>query len=230
MYFNRRIDEVMAEFGTGPDGLTEAQVAENLEKYGPNKLYEKKKKSVFAVFLSQFKDLLVIILIIAAMISMATGNVESTVVILAVLILNAILGTVQYLKAEKSLDSLKSLSSPTAKVIRNGEHMEIKAEDLAAGDIIRLEAGDIVPGDARVIDSYSLKVNESSLTGESEGVEKFSDPIEGEKVALGDQKNMVFSGSLVTYGRGLAVVTGVGVHTELGKIADLMNNTAEIFY
>ena len=227
MYFNRRIDEVMAEFGTGPDGLTEAQVAENLEKYGPNKLYEKKKKSVFAVFLSQFKDLLVIILIIAAMISMATGNVESTVVILAVLILNAILGTVQYLKAEKSLDSLKSLSSPTAKVIRNGEHMEIKAEDLAAGDIIRLEAGDIVPGDARVIDSYSLKVNESSLTGESEGVEKFSDPIEGEKVALGDQKNMVFSGSLVTYGRGLAVVTGVGVHTELGKIADLMNNTAE---
>ena len=227
MYFNRRIDEVMAEFGTGPDGLTEAQVAENLEKYGPNKLYEKKKKSVFAVFLSQFKDLLVIILIIAAMISMATGNVESTVVILAVLILNAILGTVQYLKAEKSLDSLKSLSSPTAKVIRNGEHMEIKAEDLAAGDIIRLEAGDIVPGDARVIDSYSLKVNESSLTGESEGVEKFSDAIEGEKVALGDQKNMVFSGSLVTYGRGLAVVTGVGVHTELGKIADLMNNTAE---
>ena len=106
MYFNRRIDEVMAEFGTGPDGLTEAQVAENLEKYGPNKLYEKKKKSVFAVFLSQFKDLLVIILIIAAMISMATGNVESTVVILAVLILNAILGTVQYLKAEKSLESV----------------------------------------------------------------------------------------------------------------------------
>lgn len=227
MYFNKKGEDICREFNTSMNGLSDEQVQKNREEFGENKLYEKKKKSVFLVFLEQFKDLLVIILIIAAIISMATGNIESTAVILAVLVLNAILGTVQYIKAEKSLESLKSLSSPIAKVIRNGEAMEIHADELVCGDIVRLEAGDIVPGDGRLLESFSLKVNESSLTGESEGVEKSIDLIEGEKVALGDQKNMVFSGSLVTYGRGTAVITGVGLKTELGKIADLMNNTAE---
>ncbi len=227
MYYNKDVQEVLKEFSTGPEGLSDEAVLKSRETYGENKLYEKKKKSVFRIFLEQFKDLLVIILIIAAIISMSTGNVESTVVIIAVLILNAILGTVQYVKAEKSLESLKNLSSPTAKVIRNGCPQEIDAAELVCGDIVRLEAGDVVPGDGRIIESYSLKVNESSLTGESEGVEKTQQVIEGGTVALGDQINMVFSGSLVTYGRGLAVITGVGAGTELGKIADLMNNTAE---
>ena len=172
MYYNKTISQVLDEFQTGTNGLTEDQVKASREKHGENKLYEKKKKSVLQVFLEQFKDLLVIILIIAALISLSTGNLESTIVIISVLILNAILGTVQYLKAEKSLESLKSLSAPIAKVIRNGVPQEIPADQLVCGDIVRLEAGDVIPGDGRVIESYSLKVNESSLTGESEGVEK----------------------------------------------------------
>lgn len=227
MYYNKNQKETLEAFHSSAAGLSPEQIEKNRREYGENKLYEKKKKSILTIFLEQFKDLLVIILIIAAIISMSTGNIESTVVILAVLILNAILGTVQYIKAEKSLESLKSLSSPIAKVIRNGQPQEIDAADLVCGDVIRLEAGDIVPGDGRLLESHSLKVNESSLTGESEGVDKSTDAITGDSVALGDQVNMVFSGSLVTYGRGLAVITGVGVHTELGKIADLMNNTME---
>ncbi len=227
MFYNKEVDQVLKEFDSSADGLNEDQVEQNREKYGTNKLEEKKKKSVVQIFAEQFKDLLVIILIIAALISVATGNIESTVVILAVIILNSILGTVQYVKAEKSLDSLKSLSSPTAKVIRNGHQLEVKAEDVVVGDIIKLEAGDIVPSDGRIIESFSLKINESALTGESEAVEKKADTINKDKVALGDQENMVFSSSLVTYGRGLAVVTGVGHNTELGKIADLISNTAE---
>ena len=227
MYYSKSAEEILKEFDSGQQGLSESQIQSSREKYGENKLYEKKKKSVAVIFLEQFKDLLVIILIIAAIISMSTGNAESAVVIIAVLILNAILGTVQFIKAEKSLESLKNLSAPVAKVIRDGQPQEINAAELVCGDIIRLEAGDVVPGDGRLIESYSLKVNESSLTGESEGVDKNTEVIEGSAVALGDQVNMVFSGSLVTYGRGLAVITGVGLQTELGKIADLMNNTAE---
>ena len=218
---------VLKELESSTDGLSEAQVTDHREKYGENKLQEKKRKSTLLVFAEQFKDLLVIILIVAALISIATGDVESTVVILAVITLNAILGTVQYVKAEKSLESLKKLSAPVAKVIRDGQQLEIPASELVVGDIIKLEAGDVVPSDGRLLESYSLKINESALTGESEAVEKDPSVIDSEKVALGDQKNMVFSSSLVTYGRGLAVITAVGHDTELGKIADLISNTAE---
>ncbi|MFV0504419.1 MAG: HAD-IC family P-type ATPase, partial [Lachnospirales bacterium] len=226
MFYLKKVNDILKELNTSIEGLTNSQVSINKEKYGLNQIEEKKKKNMAKIFLEQFKDLLVIILIIAAIISMATGNIESTIVILAVIILNAILGTVQYIKAEKSLESLKSLSSPTAKVIRNGNLLEIKASDLVVGDIVRLEAGDIVPSDGRIIQSHSLKINESSLTGESESVEKTHEIIHDSKVALGDQSNMVFSSSLVTYGRGLAVITAVGHNTELGKIADLISNTA----
>ena len=163
----------------------------------------------------------------AAIISMLSGQGESTIVIFAVLILNAILGTVQYFKAEKSLESLKAMSSPTAKVLRGGAKVEVPSKEVVPGDIVFLEAGDLVVADGRVIENFSLKVNESSLTGESEGVEKTEEVIPGEKVALGDQKNMVFSGSLVTYGRATVVVTGTGMHTEIGKIASLMNQTQQ---
>ena len=225
-FYTHKPKEIMQEFGTTESGLTLSHVTENRAQYGENKLQEKKSKSTLQIFLEQFKDLLVIILIVAALISAATGNLESTLVIIAVLILNAILGTAQTIKAEKSLESLKKLSSPTARVIRDGEQQIIDAADLVCGDIVLLEAGDIIPGDGRIIENFSLKVNESSLTGESESAEKSSELIQ-EEVALGDQNNMVFSGSLVTYGRARVIITAVGQHTELGRIAGLMNDTGE---
>ena len=187
---------------------------------------EGKKKSVLAVFAEQFCDLLVVILIAAAVISMFSGNVESTIVIVAVIILNAILGTVQHEKAKKSLESLKSLSSPNAKVIRGGQKIEVPSAKVVPGDILLLEAGDMVVADGRILNNYSLQVNESSLTGESTNVDKEEGTIDGE-MPLADRTNMVYSGSLVTYGRAMVVVTGTGMDTEIGKIASLMNATKE---
>lgn len=226
-FYDRTIEQTLDAVGATRDGLSSAEAEERLQKFGKNALAEGKKKSVPVVFLEQFKDLLVIILIIAAIISMLSGNIESTIVIFAVLILNAVLGTVQHFKAEKSLESLKAMSSPTAKVIRDHMKSIIPSSQLVPGDIVELEAGDMVVADGRILENFSLKVNESSLTGESEGVEKTAEVISGGKVALGDQKNMVFSGSLVTYGRAFMVVTSTGMQTELGKVAALMNQTQQ---
>ena len=227
VFFNRTPEETLEAVESARTGLTSAQAAERLERFGKNALAEGKKKSGLQVFLEQFQDLLVVILLAAAVISAVSGNVESTIVIFAVLILNAILGTVQHFKAEKSLESLKAMSSPTAKVLRDGKRTVIPSAQIVPGDIVELEAGDMVVADGRILENYSLKVNESSLTGESEGVEKTADVIPGDEVALGDRKNMVFSGSLVTYGRALVVVTGTGMDTELGKVAALMNQTQQ---
>ena len=226
-YYSKSVSQALEAQQADQKGLSDQQARSRLEQYGPNKLSEGKKKSALQIFLEQFKDLLVVILIVAALISAASENVESTIVIFAVLILNAILGTVQYLKAEKSLESLKAMSSPTAKVLRGGVRVEIPSADVVPGDIVLLEAGDMVVADGRVLENFSLKVNESSLTGESEGVEKTADVITGGQVALGDQKSMVFSGSLVTYGRATVLVTATGMNTELGKIAALMNQTQQ---
>ena len=226
-YFNQISNQVLQSFNVTKDGLNDEQVQINLNNYGRNTLTEKKKETVLQVFLNQFKDLLVFILIIAGIISMVSGNIESTLVIFVVIVANAILGTVQHFKAEQSLDSLKALSSPSAKVIRNGIKIEIDSKDIVPGDILLLEAGDMVSADGRVIESYSLQVNESSLTGESLSVDKIDSIIEKEEIALGDQKNMVFSGSLVTYGRAMVVVTSTGMNTEIGKIATLMEETKE---
>lgn len=225
-YYLQTKDEVLKGFKTGSDGLSTKQAEENLAKYGKNALVEGKKKTAFQVFLEQFKDLMVIILIIAAVISAFTGDLESTLVIIAVLILNAILGTVQHIKAEKSLESLKSLSSPSAKVLRNGEKIEIDSKDVVPGDIMLLEAGDMVTADGRILDNYSLQVNESSLTGESTNIDKADVDFDHE-IPLGDRLNMVYSSSLVTYGRANVLVTGTGMNTEIGKIASLMNETKE---
>lgn len=219
-------EEVLEELNVTMQGYTQKRAEEQLEKHGPNQLQEGKRKSTLEVFLSQFADLLVIILIIAAIISMVSGNIESTIVIFAVIIMNAILGTVQHKKAEKSLDSLKSLSSPNAKVLRDGVKVEIPSKDIVPGDIVILEAGDMVVADGRIIENFSLQVNESALTGESTNVDKQAIEIEKE-LPLGDRLNMVFSGSLVTYGRATIVVTGTGMNTEIGKIAALMNATKE---
>ena len=223
--YRRSVKEIMDGYNVSRSGLTPQQVDAQRQTYGENALAEEKKKNVVVVFLEQFRDLLVIILIITAIISFVTGNRESTIVILAVITLNAVLGTVQHFKAEKSLASLKAMSSPYAKVMRGGSKLEIPSREIVPGDILLLEAGDLVAADGRIIDNYSLQVNESSLTGESEGVNKSSGVIDADNVALGDQKNMVFSGSLVTYGRANVVVTATGMHTEIGKIATLMNQT-----
>ncbi len=226
-YYKQTVQQALERQQTTSNGLSTEEAQRRAAHYGPNKLSEGKKKSILQIFLEQFKDLMVFILIIAAIISAFSGNAESTIVIFAVLVLNAILGTVQYLKAEKSLESLKEMSSPTAKVLRDGARVEIPSVDIVPGDIVLLEAGDMVSADGRILENFSLKVNESSLTGESEGVDKCSDAISSDQVALGDQKNMVFSGSLVTYGRATVLVTGTGMETELGKIAALMNQTQQ---
>ena len=225
-WYQKTGEEALRHFDVTTDGLSSEQAAERLKKDGENVLAEGKKKTVLQVFLGQFADLLVLILIAAAIVSMFSGNIESTIVIFAVIIMNAILGTAQHVKAEKSLDSLKSLSSPSAKVIRDGQKIEIDSKNVVAGDIIVLEAGDLVVADGRIIRNYSLQVNESSLTGESTNVDKNDETISGE-TPLADRANMVFSGSLVTYGRALVLVTETGMNTEIGHIASLMNAAKE---
>jgi len=218
--------ELLKEFEVTRNGHSKEQAAKLQEEKGYNVLQEGRKKSVAQVFLSQFCDLLVIILLIAAGISLFSGNMESTIVILIVLFMNAILGTVQHVKAQKSLDSLKQLSSPNAKVIRDGVKQEIPSREVVPGDIVILEAGDMVVADGRILENYSLQVNESSLTGESTNVEKTQETI-ADDVALADRVNMVFSGSLVTYGRSVVLTTATGMDTEIGKIASLMNAAKE---
>lgn len=215
-------EEVMKSFAVTEQGLSTEAAQKIRREKGDNVLQEEKKKSVMQVFLGQFCDLLVVILIIAAVISMFSGNMESTIVIFVVLVMNAVLGTIQHVKAQKSLDSLKQLSSPCAKVMRDGIKHEIMSREVVPGDILMLEAGDMVVADGRILHSYSLQVNESSLTGESTNVDKIDTPIEG-NAALADRLNMVYSGSLAAYGRAMVLVTGTGMNTEIGKIADLMN-------
>ena len=227
MDYQKTGQQVLQDLQTGKNGLSSQEAQARLERFGPNALREGKKKGVVQVFLEQFKDLLVVILMAAAVISALSSNYESTLVIFAVLILNALLGTVQYFKAEKSLESLKAMSSPTAKVIRDGKRLELPASQIVPGDILLLEAGDMVAADGRILENFSLKVNESSLTGESEPVEKTDQVLSGDKIPLADRKNCVFSGSLVTYGRATVAVTGTGMETELGKIAALMNQTQQ---
>ena len=206
--------------------LTSEQARQNQEKYGFNELVEGKKKSTLQIFLEQYKDFLVIILIIAAIVSGFLGDFESAIVILVVITMNAILGTVQTLKAEQSLDALKQMSAPEAKVIRDGVVKQIPSREVTIGDRVLLEAGDCVPADGKLIECASLKVDESALTGESLSVEKSLDEVP-EGAALGDQTNRVFSGSFVTYGRAAYEVTAIGMGTEVGKIASLLKNTSE---
>lgn len=225
-YWNSSIEELKEAFHVTTEGLNNDAVKQIRSDKGENVLAEAKKQSVLSVFLHQFCDLLVIILMIAAIISMISGNMESTIVILAVLVMNALLGTVQHVKAEKSLDAIKELSSPCAKVIRNGGKMEIPSKDIVPGDIVLLEAGDMIVADGRIIENYSLQVNESALTGESTNVEK-SEAVLAEDTPLAERSNMVYSGSLVTYGRAMVLTVATGMETELGKIADLMNAAKE---
>ncbi len=226
MYYQKRISEVMKACETSENGLSHEEIIKRHQQFGYNILDEKKKENPFMIFLKQFQDLLVIILIIAAIISGMSGQIESTIVIVSVIIVNAILGTIQTLKAEKSLDSLKKLSVPKAKVIREGTLQEVDSTELTIGDLVQIEAGDVISGDGRIIECSSLQINESALTGEVESVDKTTDVITGQ-VVVGDQKNMVFSSSLVTNGTGRYIVTHIGIQTEIGKIASMLNNAKE---
>ena len=230
-WFNKTVEEVEKELGTSlNNGLSSEKVQEQREKYGLNELQEKKKDSLFKKFMAQFKDFSIIVLIIAAIVSGIVGVAEGegitdTVIILIVVLLNAIIGVAQESKAEKSLEALKKLSAHAAKVIRDGKEQVIPARELVPGDIVIIETGDYVSADLRIIDAINLKSQEASLTGESVPVEKDSKAIEGNEISIGDRINMLFSSSLITYGRGRAIVVETGMHTEVGKIAGMINST-----
>ena len=223
--YRKRNEDVVNELGSNvQSGLSSQEVEARREKYGKNALEEHKKETLLVKFLKSFADVLIIILLVAAVISLIVDPHEwvDSLVIFIVVMLNAILGVVQESKAEKSLEALKKMSSPECKVIRNGVTDKIPSEDLVVGDIILIEAGDFIPADARLIDAVNLQVDESALTGESVPVTKMTDVIEGDAAALGDRKNMVFSSTFVTNGRGKAVVTDTGMKTEIGKIAGML--------
>lgn len=224
--YQQTVEEVLDRVKSRESGLTDEEVKRSREACGWNELTEGKKKSILQIFCEQYKDFLVLILIASAVISGILGDVESTAVIMIVITMNAVLGTVQTVKAEQSLQSLKKLSGPQAKVLRDGAVVLLPARELVVGDVILLEAGDMIPADGRLIENASLKVDESALTGESLAVEKNIDPIL-EEAALGDRSNMMFSGSFVTYGHGRVVVTDIGMQTEVGKIAGLLKTTSE---
>lgn len=235
IYHSEHISSVLKELKTSPEaGLENSDIPFLLADYGENQLKEKKKKTNLQRFLDQFKDVMILILIVAAIISFVIACVEGNpkeffepALILLIVIMNAIMGVMQESKAEKALDALKSLSAPHARVIRDGEESVIDAKNLVPGDIIRLEAGDFIPADARLIRSVSLKSEESALTGESVPSEKDADAIVDANAPLGDRTNMVFSGCSITYGTALAVVTATGMNTEMGKIANLLDNEEE---
>jgi len=218
--------ELFRDLDCGAEGLSARKAAERLERYGPNELRGGGQRSVLRIFLEQFADLLVVILIAAAVVSAVLGDAESAVVILAVITMNAVLGTVQTVRAAASLDSLKRMSAPTAKVLRDGQAVQVPGREVTVGDVVLLEAGDSVCADGRLLECASFKCAESALTGESLPVEKETAAIPGD-VPLGDRKNMVFSGSFVSYGRARFLVTAVGMDTEMGKIAALLKSTEE---
>lgn len=226
-------EDVEKAFDTNSlNGLSESQVAENLERNGLNEITSKKKKTVFKMLLEQFTDFMIIILLIAALVSGIIGvqngeGVADSIIILVIVILNAIIGVAQELKAQKSLDALKNLSAPHCKVIRNGKMQTIESKYLVPGDLVSLETGDYVPADLRIVEAINLKIQESALTGESVPVDKFDDVIEAKNVGIGDKANCAFSSSLVTYGRGKGIVTSTGMNTEVGKIASMIQDVDE---
>ena len=230
-WYNKTKEEVFKEFEISEEmGLSNKQVEINRQKYGLNELQAQKKKSLFIKFLEQFKDFMIIVLILAAVVSgvvgyIQEGKITDSIIILIVVVVNAIIGVAQEAKAEKSLEALQKLSSHSAKVIRNGQVSVVASRELVPGDIVVLDTGDYVPADLRIIEAINLKSQESSLTGESVPSEKNTATIENPKVGVGDRVNMLFSSSLITYGRGKAIVVETGMNTEVGKIAGMLNNT-----
>lgn len=230
-FYKRSVDDVQQELGVTIDkGLSSAEVEKRLTEYGKNRLTAKAKKSLLVLFYEQFKSFMVLILLVAAAVSGVMGVIHNeglldTYIILGILLVNAIIGVVQERKAESSLEALNKMSSPHSKVLRNGEVAEISAVEIVPGDIVVLDTGDIIPADLRLIETANLKIQESSLTGESVPILKNTKPIQGDDIALGDRENMAFSTGMVTYGRGRGIVVTTGMNTEVGKIADMLQHT-----
>ena len=224
-------EQVLSSVQSTKEGLTSAQAKERLEKYGPNALQAGEKTTVLQKFINQFKDFMIIVLLAAAVISFfaheGAPDPTDAIVILAVVILNAIVGVIQESKAEEAIEALQKMASPVATVLRDGEHLHVKGEEIVVGDIVILEAGDVVPADMRLLEVNTIKIEEAALTGESVPVEKDLVIPEGEDVGIGDRSNMAFASTNVTYGRALGVVTATGMDTEVGKIAHMLANTEE---
>ena len=218
----KNIDEVYKDLGSSPEGLSSDKVQKRIEKYGLNELIETKKKTVFMMFLDQFKDFMIMILIAAAVVSGMIGELVDTIAIVVIVILNAIIGFVQEYRAEQAMKALKQMAAPSALTLRNNNVTSIDASELVPGDIVYLEAGRIVPADIRLTEIAHLKIEEAALTGESVSVEKNIDTLTDESVPLGDRKNLAFKGTIVSYGRGTGIVVGTGMETELGRIATLL--------
>lgn len=227
MFYQRTVDDVMSQMKAHPTGLSDQEVKDRREQFGANRLTSKRRTTLIEKFISQFKDLMIIILIIAAIIAGFAGETVDAAIILAVVILNAVFGVFQESKAENAIDSLKEMSAPMATVLRNNQPMSIKSEDIVPGDIVLLEAGDVVPADVRLTEANSLKIEEAALTGESVPVNKQVDPISEDDLPLGDRKDLGFMNSNVTSGRATGVVIGTGMNTEVGKIAHMLNTTEE---
>lgn len=227
VFYQQSVDEVMNQMQADPKGLSDQQVAQRREQFGFNRLQAKRRTTIFEKFLAQFKDLMIIILIVAAIIAGIAGEHVDAAIILAVVILNAVFGVFQESKAENAIDSLKEMSAPMATVLRNGRQTTVKSDEIVPGDMVLLEAGDVVPADIRLTEANTLKIEEAALTGESVPVNKTTETINDSDLPLGDRKNLGFMNSNVTSGRGVGVVIGTGMNTEVGKIAHMLNTTEE---
>jgi P-type Ca2+ transporter type 2C len=216
------VNEVLNVTGSSENGITDMVAQTRLQEYGPNELQQAKKRSPFMMFVRQFMDVMILVLVAAALISGLIGDVKDTIVIIAIVILNAVIGFIQEYRAEKAMESLKKMAAPFANVIRNKQFISIPATELVPGDIVLLEAGNMVPADLRIIETNSLKIDEASLTGESHNIEKIIHVLQGEDVSIGDRVNLAFKGTYVTYGRGKGVVVATGMNTELGQIARML--------
>ena len=232
-FFNKSIEQTCDELNTDlNNGIKNNDIDKRREKFGFNELKGKEKQSIFIRFLIQFKDFMIIVLIIAAIVSGFIGiregeGITDSIIILIVVVVNAIIGVMQESKAEKSLEALQKLSAHVCKVVRDGNVQVVPAKDVIPGDVVILETGDYVPADLRLIEAVNLKIQESALTGESLPIQKNTDVILDEKTSLGDRKNMAFSSSMVTYGRGKGIVTATGMNTEVGKIANMINDVKD---
>ncbi len=226
-WYSMDAEHVLQELDSRAEGLTESQARQRLEEYGPNELQERAGRSPLKVLAGQFTDTMVIVLLIAAAISFAVGETTDAIMILVIVALNAVLGFTQEYKAERAMAALKELAVPKVKVYREGQLREIDTVHLVPGDVVVLEAGNRAPADGRVLASYNLRAEEAALTGESVPVDKTDKPIAGDNVPIGDRRNMVFMGTIITYGRGRVVVTGTGMKTELGQIATLLQSVEE---